>query len=240
MVCALAIAPLLLAASPEPYSHRYLVLGRVVDGAGRPVNGTLVRAGTSGFYPTGKCDANATTGLTDAFGDFAYCLEAGAVPAGSSVSVNVLGATVSRAADADLRESTFFLTTRGANGTAPANFSASYEVDGMVWRATRDGDLGGVPVHGIALAGVIVFVNATVNGKIIALTATSDAFGEFRVSFASDARIAGGSVATSALGTTDRQSLDATFHRTRADLKLPSDGRDAGLDSTSAAPVSVA
>lgn len=180
------------ASADHVYSHRYILWGRVLDADGAPAPNVTVQAGTTGFQSGGACapfpgsDTDAFPGrdrnVTNALGEFVFCLHTHAIPAGARVRVvaTASGASADAPADADLRQS--FLLVRLPEPSPQANASAR-ETPTILGRAWVPGPstLEGVPVRGATAARALVNVTLASpdNPDVLRLTTTTNAYGDF-------------------------------------------------------------
>lgn len=215
----LALAP--LAQADHVYSHRYVVLGRVVDADGLPVENATVRVEVSGLQVESACapfhatDTEAIPGrmrnVTDRHGEFWFCLHTHTIPAGASFRVTAAGTSVNTTADPHLRQS--FVVVRLPEPSPQANATTaaeSYTLLGRVWRPGAT-TLEGIPVHGVVVPGAAL--NITVlpdEGDRLRANATTNAYGDWAIRVPTAARLTSGRIVVEAFGEATESPIDPT------------------------------
>lgn len=197
----LALAVLLLAAGlglagvadgDHVYSHRYYVLGRVVNATGAPVEGVEVTADFQGLAGPEPDDCPeerppVSQPVSDDEGRYLLCRHAHTLPPNATVTVRAPGDVVTRVLDRDYRRSIVHLEVpdeAGSAGRAPATAS-ELDVHGIVWRPGEFGRQEGVPVNGRAVTGVNVTVTlgGLPDGASLEAGDRTDDYGTFEVEF---------------------------------------------------------
>lgn len=207
------------------YSHRYLLSGRILDADGDPVVGVPIPYGFTGFSGNDLCDGVPQRGVTDAYGDFSYCFHLHDLDPGDQISFRVKAAEIRRDVNLLTRWTHENVKTKNATMGAepPADFHRAYALSGKVWQQTQAGDLDGVHVKGVAVAGVNVSVRATdePSNETVLGNATTDEYGEYAVKLRFAKDVTYGHVTITAMNRSLELPLDAFFMSYRQDLRLP-------------------
>lgn len=224
-----AILALVLLASAAPlasadhvYSHRYLVLGRVVDAQGLPVENATVTVTPVGFESEGTCVNQPGTetdafgpmrsrSVTNSFGEFVFCLHAHTLPAtGASLRVQALNETVVTPIDREFRMSFVLVHLPESSPQANATAAASaYTVQGRVW-THQNATMEQIQVYGLTLGGlrVNVTVRSANSSETFNASTRTNAYGDFAVRLPTTARLTGGAVVVETFGQTREESVD--------------------------------
>ena len=220
LLAAAALAP--LAGADHVYSHRYVVSGRILDADGKPAVNVSVGLHAP-LFRGGVCPGHPREApLTDAFGDFEYCLHVHEVPEGSTVSILVNGLEFEDAADPALRRSVFHVRLPEAlDGEAPPGWGVEYVVEGVVWLDTGPTYQDGVPVLGLMFPEEPVRVALDVDGRAMVADVVTDAFGHYRAAFTLPAGWEAGRVEATAAGAAASGTLSRELMTTFAPVIVP-------------------
>lgn len=240
-VLALLLGVLLLtlgastALADHVYSHRYTIVGRVIDNLGQPALGWTADATFAGL-PSGSyaglCDGVAhppgPEPTTDMWGDFFLCYHVHSFTGGT---VTVTGPGFSRAfnMDPDLRKTVVHIrletTWSTKDTTAVFEFHSRYFVRGRIWQAQPGAYLESVPVNGVTFVGEPVSAAMSFNGgtQRTAAVATNN-YGDYGAAFALGSNLTSGTTRVTSHGLTGSQvTLDPDFMVSDVDLKLPAE-----------------
>ena len=230
----LALAALLLLALPlawadHVFSHRVVVEGRLIGANDLPLPGVRVDVAAVGERLAEPCGQARQRGVTDEWGDFWLCYHKHDLVPGAWVTVSAGNASQVRPLDVDLRRVVFYLKDANASGVAPEEWERTYHLDGRLWErgAAR---LDGVNVTGVTLNGERVSfttVNATRaegdEAKGSTFNLTTDGFGDYAAVFrlVPGERVEDAALVVEAAGVRQSAPLDARFHRSTVDFRLP-------------------
>lgn len=222
-----ALLALPFASGDHVYSHRVMVEGRLVDGAGLPIPNVTVEARVVGDNLTDACPTQPHRPVTDAWGDFAFCWHKHALRSGVTVTVIAGNATATLPLDAELRKMTFLLQDENAtSGVAPEAWNATYRIEGRVWYRGSV-DLDGVEVSGIAMVRAPVNVTLVAGaGNDTSFVVQTDGYGDYNETFQIDPAAGKPAGRVEVSSVTLAAPLDPVFHRTVVDVKLPVVGED--------------
>jgi hypothetical protein len=225
----LVLAPLLLvafaplASADHVYSHRYIVVGRLVDAAGNPVPDANVSLTLRDLTSEGPC-ANQPGTETEAFGrtqdrpvtnqwgEFMFCRHVHAMSRalpGTAV-LRVEGANVTEEVPLDpyFRISSVVLRlpepSPRANATA---LDTAYTVAGRAWQEAGAGVVEGIRVFGTTVDRVPVNVTLERHGWTERVNATTNNYGDFSVRIPVDARMADGRILVEVGGRTFEEAI---------------------------------
>lgn len=231
----LAIALVLLTLAPavaadHVYTHRYFVLGRIVDADGEPVAGGNVTVDLPGA-PMGPCAGappdprGFRVARTGPEGDFAFCFHTHGFEEGQQVVVNASGELVTLPVDADTRKTVLLhrLSTPSALKDAGGVqfFPFRYAVLGRLWNASGPVLLENVKGNGTPLADAEVTATLTVAGsETVARTVRSDAWGDYAITFQLGKAAREGTIRVAMAGADARVPLDAVFRASVVDLAI--------------------
>lgn len=232
---ALALALALLALAPAAagdhvYTHRYFVLGRIVDAGGEPVSGGNVTVDLPGM-PMGPCAGSPAdprgfrVARTGPEGDFAFCFHTHGFEEGQEIVVNASGERVTRPVDADTRKTVLLhrLSTPSALKDAGGVqfFPFRYAVVGRLWNESGPALLENVKGNGTPLADVEVTATLTVPGsETVARTVRSDAWGDYAITFQLGKAATEGTLRVAIAGADARVPLDPVFRKSVVNLAL--------------------
>lgn len=230
-----------VAAADHVYSHRYVVLGRVLDADGNPVLGVTVALALRGVGTEGACanqpgteteafGPTTTRPTTNALGEFTFCAHVHILPRASDaaqVELSVPQRNVTQAAPVDplFRSSVVVLrlpaAEPAANGTA---LDVTHTVAGRLWReAPGEGVmLENVRVYGHTVNRVPVNVTVTTNeGHVLNASSVTNGYGDFSLRLPlPEGALPRGKVVVEALGKEYDAQMDAsglTYLKMRAD-----------------------
>lgn len=239
LLLAALLAP--AAAADHVYSHRYVVLGRVLDAEGRPVPSVTVVLAFRNATAEGPCanqpnteteafGPTTTRPVTNAHGEFMFCSHVHALPRASDamqaeLSVRERNVTERVPVDPLFRSSFVVLRLPAAEPHADASaLDATHTVAGRLWReAPGDGVMvENVRVYGHTVNRVPVNVTLTLGtGETLRANATTNGYGDFslRVPLPEGATPRG-KVLVEALGKDHEADVDGsglTYLKMRAD-----------------------
>lgn len=247
-----ALAP--IAAADHVYSHRYLVLGRVVDADGSPVPNVTVSLTLRDLQTEGPCsnqpgtetDAFGRTQdrpVTNAFGEFTFCRHvhamSRALPGTAALRVEAANVTQEVALDPDFRASFLVLRLPAASPQAdPGALVGTYTVAGRAWQPAPGGaTVEGIRVFGATLNRVPVNLTLAYDGKTVRANATTNNYGDFAVRVPVDGRAAQGRVTVEVLGQVHEANLTAEgVTYVKAAHQAPSPAAPTPATPTGAAP----
>ncbi len=195
LVLAMTIALVSVVAVPavadHEYSHRYYVIGRVVDTDGNPLQGVQVEVTFDGAGQSfeGECPGAhppTSSPVTDAVGKYLICKHLHSVPdQGVEVVISPQGGeTVRRAIDADHRRTIQHFQLDGSTGSVGdvESFSSSLTLRGFAWRPNDDVRVAGQSVNGVMLKEHPVSLEVTFpDGSTAEADATTDGYGDYEV-----------------------------------------------------------
>jgi len=230
-----AVALLLVGAGPaaadHAYSHRYVIVGRVIDVLGEPAMGWFASATFSGVTPDGACSLSPQSApTTNAYGDFFLCYHVHAISGGT---VTVSGDSFSQSfnLNLNLRKTVVSIQLPGTWATkdanAVSNFPTQYTVRGRVWQPAPGTNLEGVPVNGVALTNEPVSVHMIYNSgseRAPAPAPVTNAYGDFATTISLGDALTGGVVHVTAHGVAVSASgiaLDTRFMVSDVDVIVP-------------------
>lgn len=189
-----------VASADHVYSHRYVVLGRVVDADGRAVANVTVGFAYHNFTVEGPCGQQPnttteafgrtqTTPVTNEMGEFMFCahthiLTAQMHPEGAIRVLSGAPAAETRfALDPDMRQS--YVVVRLPERVEAASEDALARVATVEGRAWRFGptSLEAIPVNGTTVNRVPVNLTLLHDGREEAYGTTTNNYGDFAVRF---------------------------------------------------------
>lgn len=239
LVLLAASALLPIAAADHAYSHRYVVIGRVLDADDNPVQGVTVNLGSSDFQPEGQCanqpgietealGPTRTNPVTNQYGEFIYCFHTHSLSRvlPPKMILTVEGSNASHEFDMDPYTRHSFVTIHLEEPSEAANeevLATTYTIMGNVW---RDGGgetyLEGIRVYGLSLDYELVNITLEYNGKEpMRLNATTNNYGDFAIRVPVEERPTSGTVTFEVAGETFTHPVDGDSGMTAATLKLP-------------------
>ncbi len=206
LLCAVLLGPPIVQAA-HVHDHRYMVVGRVLDGQGLPAGNISVRAelvGTEGFVPAQAVSTKCT-------GDFLFVFRVDGLD-GVEARVSVLSEERSQPVDPIVRRSFFKLVAPSAESSPGCSQARADFPDQQVVTGRLIGP-GGQP-----LSGQTVEVTLPLDdGGELEGNGTTNAAGDFAVFFQSPKLTMAETAQVSAAGDTWTQALDDEHRITVAD-----------------------
>lgn len=198
------------------YTHRFVVMGRVVDSEGAPVSGLTVNPSFEGLETEGSCDARqpetqteafgptVTKTVTNEFGEFIICAHAHRMnrvsPGTLTVTIPEVGVSRELPVDPNWRHA--FLPIQLAQPHPAADhapLAANYTVVGRLWRPTGEISMDNIPAWGETIDQTPVTVTLEVPGEAPRnVTTRTNNYGDFAVRIPVEERIASGTVRVTA------------------------------------------
>lgn len=235
-----------VAGADHTYTHRYLVVGRVIDADGEPVSGAPVTAVLKDV-PVGPCQGYADgdtpfyAARTTTKGDFAICFHTHSVPEGTPIVVNASGERVTLVADHDLRRTVVHHRLGNVSDEKDSGavqfFAYRYLVTGRVWRETGPVLVENIPANGTTPANEPVNVTLAIDGgRTHRQTARTDAYGDYVVEFRVDDAFMAATVSVAYGDAVVAAAADTAFRRSDVDVVLARSEADRMADALARGP----
>lgn len=227
------------AGADHVYSHRYLIVGRVVDAQGHPVPNVTVQPGLDetlqvegqcGNQPHTETEAwgvTITRPVTNALGEFAFCYHVHVVPSNPAphAALRVEGVPASAqdiTMDPDFRASYVVLRIPSIAG-GDAAFDRVATLAGRVWTPQAGAVLEGIPVNGLTVNQAPVNITFSHDGVNETIHARTNNYGDFAVRVNLTAPVRSGTVEIESMGQRFRSPYHADLgvSYAKADLSRP-------------------
>lgn len=184
------------AVADHAYTHRYVIVGRIVDPQGVPLVGANASLTVWGFSTIGRCEDREDTRtdalgliqtrqLTDADGVFVLCYHIHSLPAEAPEKGWIF---VNGVAKYNLTLDPFFrwqyvgITMEPPSGVDRSTAPVRDLVVGRVWdRSTGEVSVENLPAYGIVLPNVPVEIQLTTDNKSTTVSTTTSAYGDFAI-----------------------------------------------------------
>jgi len=226
---ALLLVPALPVAADHAYSHRYVIVGRVIDAQGEPAMSWIASATISGPTASGECPLSpASAPVTTASGDFFLCYHIHEMSGGT---VTVQGDSFSQTypLDVNVRKTAVRIqlpiTWATKDASAVANFHSQYTVRGRVWQPAPGSPVEGITVNGVVLPNEPVSVHMIFNsGTERAGSPATNTYGDFVTTLSLGTALSSGVVHVESRGVsvnTAGITLDRQFMVSDVDVIVP-------------------
>ena len=242
----LALAPALASTvgAQEPFTHRYLVEGRLLGANGAPIGGAPVTVVPPSGELTQSCTNVVDNASTDEWGDFAFCFSQTTLHDGV-LHILVGSLNLTRPIDQNFRRTVIFARDPEQNGTAPPDWNATFRIAGRVL-VPGSAEFGGVQAYGVPVSNETMNVTVRTPNATSPLTLHTDGNGDFDavIRLLDPAEEAQSRATLSIRGQHLNRYLDPEFHRINVRMGIQSGAAadvqtsfdNDGLDATPARP----
>lgn len=217
-----------VASADHVYSHRAMVVGRVVDADGEPAPGLALQVETHGFDVAGPC--HGFDDSTNATGDFRICRHAHVVPPNANVTLRLGNLSWDVALDPLLRQGSIAIQLPHARDardvTGDRAFHRTLLVAGRVFAHARS-VVEAIPVNATAMEGNVTVALVAGDATLAQANASLDENGEFVVALPAQALPADAKVRVDTARGATTFAANATMRRVDAGILLePPSGPD--------------